>query len=135
MRMRPGGRDPLSSSSSHSYPSVPCGSVADAPAPSVAIDVFRQKRILPSVSGTTIDRDSYPLTVKIVPVSAFSGRPPSAGGLKRGSRQVPVHVGGSAGSMTAFACVSLYVTRVRYGVFVPSMLDSQRVFQKISLPL
>ena len=34
------------------------------------------------------------LTMKIVPVSAFSGRPPSAGGLKRGSRQVPVQVGG-----------------------------------------
>ena len=29
-------------------------------------------------------------TVKMVPVSAFSGRPPSVGGLKRGSRQVPV---------------------------------------------
>ena len=27
------------------------------------------------------------LTVTIVPASAFSGRPPSAGGLKRGSRR------------------------------------------------
>ena len=33
------------------------------------------------------------LTLKIVPVSAFSGRPPSAGGLNRGSRQVPVQTG------------------------------------------
>src|SRR5437773_8927108 len=78
---------------------------------------------------------SGPLTVKIVPDSAFSGRPPSAGGLKRGSRHVPVHVGGSAGSILTFACVSLYETSVRYAVFVPSMLDSQRVFQKASLPL
>ena len=45
--------------------------------------------------------------MKIVPVRAFSGRPPSAGGLKRGSRQVPVQVGGSWGSIFALACVSL----------------------------
>ena len=32
--------------------------------------------------------------MKIVPVSAFSGLPPSAGGLKLGSRQLPVQVGG-----------------------------------------
>ena len=35
----------------------------------------------------------------------------------------------------AFACVSLYATSVRYGVAVPSMLVSHRVFQKFSLPL
>ena len=29
-----------------------------------------------------------------MPVSAFAGRPPSAGGLKRGSSQVPVHTVG-----------------------------------------
>ena len=46
-----------------------------------------------------------PLTVKIVPVSAFSGRPPSEGGEKRGSRQVPVHSG--EGSILAPSCVSL----------------------------
>ena len=38
-------------------------------------------------------------TVKMVPVRAFSGWPPSAGGLLRGSRQVPVQVGGSWGSL------------------------------------
>ena len=47
-----------------------------------------------------------PLTTKRVPVSAFSGFPPSAGGLNRGSRHVPVHVG-SAGSIFASAWVSL----------------------------
>src|SRR3984893_12035087 len=73
--------------------------------------------------------------MKIVPASAFSGLPPSAGGLKRASRQVPVQVGGSAGSITALACVSLYVTRVRLGVLVPSALFSQRVFQNTWLPL
>src|SRR3954463_12993027 len=80
-------------------------------------------------------RVRLPLTMNMVPVSAFSGRPPSAGGLKRGARHVPVHVGGAAGSMKAFAGGSLYVTSVRYAVPDPSMLFSQRVFQKISLPL
>ena len=37
--------------------------------------------------------------------------------------------------MSAFACVSLYETSVRYAVAVPSMLASQRVFQNTSLPL
>ena len=46
-----------------------------------------------------------PLTMKIVPVIPFSGRPPSAGGLKRGSRHVPVQVG--EGSIFAPAWVSL----------------------------
>ena len=32
-------------------------------------------------------------TMNMVPLSAFSGRPPSDGGLNRGSRQVPVQVG------------------------------------------
>ena len=41
-------------------------------------------------------RSSRPsLTMNSWPVSAFSGRPPSAGGLKRGSRQVPVQTPGS----------------------------------------
>ena len=62
-----------------------------------------------------------------MPVSAFSGRPPSAGGLKRGSRHVPVQTFGS-GSILAPACVSLYETSVRW-------LSSQRVFQNTSLPL
>jgi len=67
-------------------------------------------------------------TMNSVPLSAFSGRPPSAGGLKRGSRQVPVHKG--LGSILALACVSLYVTSVRKGVASPSVLLSHRVFQK-----
>jgi hypothetical protein len=44
------------------------------------------------------------LTVKIVPVSPFSGRAPSAL-IDRGSRHVPVHV--PLGSMPALAWVSL----------------------------
>ena len=40
------------------------------------------------------------LTVKSVPVRAFSGRPPSEGGLNRGSRHVPVHA--ESGSILAF---------------------------------
>src|SRR5437764_4216227 len=75
------------------------------------------------------------LTVKIVPVNAFSGRPPSAGGLNRGSRHVPVHVGGSAGSSTRLSSVSLYVTSVRYGVPDPSIAFSHRVFQSAWLAL
>src|SRR6266496_1699154 len=73
--------------------------------------------------------------MKRLPERAFSGLPPSAGGLKRGSRQVPVQVGGSNGSSLAFACVSLYETSVRYAVVLLSILFSQRVFQKISFPL
>ncbi len=72
------------------------------------------------------------MTVHSWPVSEFSGRPPSAGGLKRGSRHVPVQA--AFGSDFALSWVSLYVTNVRYGVLVPSMLFSQRVFQKTSLP-
>ena len=68
--------------------------------------VLRQKRILPSAAGTWIAVVAPSLTWKSWPVSAFSGRPPSPGGLKRGSRQVPVHVVGS-GSIFPFACVSL----------------------------
>ena len=62
--------------------------------------MFLQKRILPSAWGTVMASLRTEFTQKTVPVSAFSGRPPSAGGLKRGSRQVPVQVGGSAGSIT-----------------------------------
>ena len=42
-----------------------------------------------------------PLIMNSVPVKLFSGRPPSLGGLNVGSRQVPVHVGGSSGSICA----------------------------------
>src|ERR1700756_2539118 len=75
------------------------------------------------------------LTMNSCPLSELAGLPPSAGGLKRGSSQVPVHVGGSLGSVGALKCVSLYVTSVRYGVFEPSVLASHRVFQNTSLPL
>ena len=84
---------------------MPCGSVAVVAGASVATAVLRQKRILPSAAGTSIAVVAPSLTMKSVPVSAFSGRPPSAGGLKRGSRQVPVHAG--VGSIFALACVSL----------------------------
>jgi hypothetical protein len=87
---------------------------------------------LPNAAGTVIDPVPV-FTIKYVPERAFCGRPPSAGGLKRGSAQVPVHSG--EGSILAPACVSLYDTSVRYGVFDVSMLFSHRVFQKISLPL
>jgi len=48
-----------------------------------------------------------PFTMKSVPVRPFSGCPPSDGGLKLGSRHVPVQVGGSSGSIWAKAKVSL----------------------------
>src|SRR6185295_6951163 len=95
--------------------------------------VLRQNRIRPSSAGTRIEVVAPSLTVKIVPVSAFSGRPPSEGGLKRGSRHVPVH--SELGSIFAPAWVSLYETSVLKDVFDTSILASQRVFQKTSLPL
>src|SRR5262249_20069434 len=119
---KPAGRKPLSRSSSHSWPSTPVGSVATVPGARLATLVLRQKRMRLYSPGTVMPSLRGKLTVKIVPLSAFSGRPPSAGGLKRGSRQVPVHVGGSAGSIGLLAAVSLYETRVRYGVAEPSML-------------
>ena len=69
--------------------------------------VFLQKRILPSAWGTVMESLRTSFTRKLVPLNAFSGRPPSAGGLKRESRHMPVQMGGSAGSMTLFANVSL----------------------------
>ena len=123
----------MSRSSSHSWPSVPSGIVAVPPTGSEATLVLRQKRSALKAAGIVIASSRYALTVKIVPVNPFSGRPPSAGGLKRGSRHVPVH--SLLGSIFAFACVSLYETRVVYGVELPSMLGSHRVFQKTSLPL
>src|ERR671937_1090659 len=106
--MSPAGRAPLSSSTSHSKPSVPAGKVAVWPAASVAMLVLRQKRNLPSAAVTAIESLRGPLTTEIVPERAFSGRPPSAARppssvgatLKRGSRHVPVHVGvGALGSL------------------------------------
>src|SRR5438105_8300238 len=94
--------------------------------------VFLQKRCDPISDGTVMAYVQQ-FAVKMVPVRAFSGRPPSAGGLKRGSRQLPVHAG--LGSIFAPAYVSLYVTSVRYVFPEPSTAFSQRVFQKTSLPV
>src|SRR5258706_16303357 len=98
-----------------------------------ATAVLRQKRSLAKAAEMTGEAEPR-LTRKRVPSSAFSGRPPSAGGLKVGSRQVPVHVGGSCGSSTWTSSVSLYDISVRYGVFEPSTEFCQRVFQKEVLP-
>src|SRR5438874_7633628 len=104
---------------------TPAGSCAvTLLAASVATSVLRQKRIRPSAGGTNPVGVEQQSTVKICPLTALSGRPPSA--LKRGSRHVPVHVGD--GSILALAHVSLYDTSVRY-------VSSHRVFQYISLPL
>src|SRR5579859_2105740 len=103
----PAGRNPLSASMSHSSPSTPAGSVATWPDESAAIPVLRQNRILPSACDTVMELLCGELTQGSVPLSPFSGRPPSAGGLKRESRHIPVQVGGSSGSMTAPARDSL----------------------------
>src|SRR6516164_8309362 len=103
--MSPAGRNPLSASMSHSKPSDPVAKVAEVPGARVATEVFRQNRIWPNADGTEIPRFEGPLTMNIVPLSAFSGRPPSEGGLNLGSRQVPVHMG--VGSIFALAEVSL----------------------------
>ncbi len=65
--------------------------MAEVPAARSATLVLRQKRILPSTDGTVIPVVAPSFTVKMVPVKAFSGRSPSAGGVPLGSRQVPVH--------------------------------------------
>ena len=57
-------------------------------------------------AGTVIS-ELPELTTNSVPVSEFEGLPPSAGGLKRGSSQAPVQIGGSIGSVGALKCVSL----------------------------
>ena len=56
------------------------------------MSVFRQNRIRPSAAGTVIASFRTESTMYNVPDTWFSGRPPSAGGLNRGSRQVPVQV-------------------------------------------
>ena len=68
--------------------------------------MLRQNRSLLYCAGTVMSAVPES-TIPYCPVTAFSGLPPSAGGLKRGSRQVPVHVGGSCGSVGALKCVSL----------------------------
>src|SRR5437773_12216721 len=101
--MMPAGRAPLSRSSFHSYPSV--SAVNDTePLVRSATRVLRQKRS-PAIEEGTLIADVPALTVQIVPDRAFSCRPPSAGGLKRGSRHEPVHA--ASGSIFAPASVSL----------------------------
>src|SRR5690348_6035540 len=97
---------------------MPSPSVVVAPAARFATRVFRQNRRLLYAPLTCMSVVQQ-LTVKIVPVRLFSGRPASAGGLNRGSRQVPVQVGGSLRSIVAFEWVSLLVTSVRWSVVVP----------------
>jgi hypothetical protein len=69
--------------------------------------VSRQNRRRPSSADTVRGANTQQLAAYSVPVNAFSGRPPSAGGLNRVSRHVPVHVGGSAGSVGVPAVDSL----------------------------
>ena len=70
--------------------------------------MFRQNRSLEYCAGTLMSVVPA-LTTNNCPVSAFCGRPPSPGGLNRGSSQVPVQVGGSCGSTDAVV-VGLLVT-------------------------
>src|SRR5438067_880457 len=117
----PAGLMPLSTSSFHSYPRDEAASVVAVPGASDATLVLRQKRRRLNSAGTWIAYVQQS-TVYRLPVSAFSGHPPSDGGLNLGSRHVPVHDG--SGSIFWFACVSLYDTSVRNGVALPSMLGS-----------
>ncbi len=73
-----------------------------------ATSVWRQNRSALYCDGTLIVRsgaDSSLMAPKICPMSGSSGRPPSDGGLKRASRQVPVQAG--VGSSLAPSSVSL----------------------------
>jgi hypothetical protein len=82
-----------------------CGaSVSVSPASCDATVVPRQNRSLPCAAGTLRVRSSL-FDMYAVPVSAFSGWPPLAGGLNRGSRQVPVH--SALGSLLVLSQVSL----------------------------
>src|SRR5262249_61527657 len=67
----PVGRFAVASSTSHSYPRVPSGNVADCP---LAIDVLRHSRRLPYDADTGISSCRYPLARKSVPVSWFVSR-------------------------------------------------------------
>ena len=100
-----------------------------------ATAVFRQNRSLLYCAGTVMSVVPE-LTMKSCPVSAFCGRPPSAGGLNRGSCQVPVQVGGSCGS-TGRVVVRLLVGHQRAVRRVRCRRCSapSRVFQNTSLPL
>ena len=86
----PGGRNPLSRSSSHSWPSRPGFTTLTPPSACPAMAVCRQNRSAPYSAGTSSASCRQAFTVKMVPVSAFSGWAPS-GLMGRPSRQVPVH--------------------------------------------
>src|SRR3982751_241279 len=90
MRTRPSGWKPFSRASPHSYPREPGARVAASLPGRLATRVLRQNRRFAIAAGTVIALLQQ-FTVQIDPINAFSGRPPSPGGLKRGSRQVPVH--------------------------------------------
>src|SRR3954469_21762319 len=90
MSIAPDGRKPLSASTSHSYPRLPWKKVAVWPARRDATDVLRQKRRAEYSEPTVSASFAYPLTLYRVPVSAFCGRPPSAGGEYVGSAHEPV---------------------------------------------
>jgi hypothetical protein len=64
--------------------------------------VSRQKRSLPAAAGMLIASSRIASTMYSWPESAFSGLPPSTE-AKRRSRQAPVEVGGSAGSIGTLA--------------------------------
>src|SRR3954447_18288539 len=98
-----------------------CGASATfVPEVSEVSDVLRQSRYLPS-SAETVTGRSEKFEAYMVPVRAFSGRPPPlAGDEKRGSRQVPVH-SGELVSTFWFDHVSLYDVSVRYAVDVPAI--------------
>lgn len=81
------------------------GNVIVCPGCRAAMAVLLHSRMVANSAGTTVASLAMPLTMNRVPVRAFSGRPPSDGGEKRASRQVPVHCG--LGSILALAIVSL----------------------------
>src|SRR4029078_7843917 len=81
-------------------------------------------------------RSAQQFTVHNWPVSAFSARA-SSGGVKRVSRQGPVHGLAGFGSRRCAPGAKGFLEETRGGelVFDPSIDVSYRVFQNISLPL
>mmetsp|Transcript_38787 Transcript_38787/g.68172 ORF Transcript_38787/g.68172 Transcript_38787/m.68172 type:complete len:204 (+) Transcript_38787:258-869(+) len=109
------GRQPLSTSSSHSWPSSPACSTSGASLGEArAARVPRHARCCPNLCpSTTSGSMRCAFTANIVPLSAFSGIAPR-GLIGRESRKVPVHAP-SLGSSLVELCDSLYTTRVRGG--------------------
>ncbi len=90
-RTSPAGREPLSTSSSDSYPMLWGARLAEPPAGSDANEVPRQIRDLPCSADTVIAR-SVKLDMYMVPVREFSGLLP-LGAPYIGSRHVGVPSG------------------------------------------